>query len=368
MKNEALTPKMKRQRKFLLVLPLIVLPFVTLLFVAMGGGKGSQANAAQPQGLNMSLPKSVLAGSPAGDKMGFYDQAQKDSIKLTEQRKSDPYTRKRGDTLASFGTSKFTGSPANSPQSDAPANERQIYQRLAALQQTVDKPVQPGAPAVSTVAAQPKPAQPAVSEDPELKQMSALLGQIMDIQHPERVKARTDTAAAAAAAEKFRAIPAVIDGKQKITDGTVIRIRLLDSVTLGGQFFPKGQLVFVSGNFYNQRLSLHIKSIRQGNQIFPVDLTVYDETDGLEGVCVPEALTSDAVKEGSADAVQGMQFLSMDQSMATQAASAGLNAAKGLFSKKVKRVKAKLKDGHRLLLRDNQKLRITANDHWQPGK
>ena len=39
MKPVTLTPKMARQRKFLLALPLILLPFLTLFFWALGGGK-----------------------------------------------------------------------------------------------------------------------------------------------------------------------------------------------------------------------------------------------------------------------------------------------------------------------------------------
>jgi len=49
-----------------------------------------------------------------------------------------------------------------------------------------------------------------------------------------------------------------------------------------------------------------------------------------------------------------MELMSMDESMGAQAATAGINAAKGLFSKKIKRVKGKLKGGHQLLLRVNK--------------
>lgn len=356
MEKIQITPKMKRQRKLLLILPLIVFPFLTLLLSALGMGKTTKAKPAVPQGLNMSLPQSVLAATEQPDKLGFYDQAQKDSLKLAEQRKSDPYAQQRSDTPELQGSLFADRTGTN----EAAANETQIYQRLAVLKAAVNKPAAVPAQANPLARSARSAVQRTAQEDPELRQMSGLLEKIMDIQHPERVKARNDTTANIVN-ETFRAIPATIDGKQKITEGTVIRLKLLDSATIAGHFFPKGQLVFVSGTFYNQRLSLHIKSIHQGTQIYPVDLTVFDERDGLEGVCVPEAITSNAVRDGSANAVQSMQFLSMDQSMATQAASAGLNAAKGLFSKKVKMIKAKLQDGHALLLRDNQKLKEAMN-------
>jgi hypothetical protein len=48
-----------------------------------------------------------------------------------------------------------------------------------------------------------------------------------------------------------------------------------------------------------------------------------------------------------------MQFLSMDQSLGTQAATAGISAAKGLIGKKVRKIRVKLHNGETVLLRDN---------------
>jgi hypothetical protein len=48
-------------------------------------------------------------------------------------------------------------------------------------------------------------------------------------------------------------------------------------------------------------------------------------------------------------------MLSADQSLGLQAAGAGLDAAKNLFSKKLRRLKIKLKAGYPLLLRNNNK-------------
>lgn len=61
-----------------------------------------------------------------------------------------------------------------------------------------------------------------------------------------------------------------------------------------------------------------------------------------------------AISGGADDAVRSLQLLTMDQSIGMQAAGAGIDAAKGLFSKKVKRVKMKVKAGFPVLLRDNQ--------------
>ncbi|HLA53545.1 MAG TPA: conjugative transposon protein TraM, partial [Flavitalea sp.] len=195
------------------------------------------------------------------------------------------------------------------------------------------------------------------AEDPELKQMNGLLEKILDIQHPERLREKVEGPALLATTEKFKAIPAIVDGTQKIVQGTVIRMRLLDSVRLNGQLFTKGQLIYGSGDLYNQRVKINIKLIHVGLQIIPVDLAVYDRTDGMEGISVPEAVTGDAVRDGAVNGVQNMDLMSFDPSMTAQLTTAGINTAKGLFAKKVKRVKGKLKNRHELLLRDNVALK-----------
>jgi hypothetical protein len=374
MDKQRLTPKMIRQRKFLLSLPLVLLPFLTLFFWAMGGGKVDQTSAkdVSANGLNSKLPDAKLKDNSTLNKMSYYASAALDSDKLRQQMKSDPYYRKANDidtvsfhfpksptalTGGGIGhqlqASKLIGS---SDQSST--NAAKVYQQLTALQSAISKPAaQPTTPSAlytgNSPASPVRPLKmPAAAEDPELKQMNGLLERILDIEHPERV-VKKNISHQDTSTQRFKAIPAVIDGTQKITQGTVVRIKLLDTVTLGGQLIPKGQLLYGSGALYNQRLTLNLKILHRGYNIVPIDLTVYDMNDGLEGICVPEAITGDAVKDGAASGVEGMEFMSLDQSMGAQAASAGINAAKGLFSKKVKRIKAKLKNGHPLLLRVN---------------
>lgn len=380
MKQQTLTPKLQRQRKFLLVLPIILLPFLTLFFWAVGGGKVDNANAQVSviKGFNSTLPDAKLKDNSALNKMSYYDKAASDSDKLRQQMKSDPYYRVHSDTDTAslhFPKSKagLIGSGSNGglhaskligSSDNASANAAQVYKKLAALQTVINKPVtaqdnpaksgsvNPTSPLVVSPQKNQAP-----TEDPELKQMNGLLEKILDIEHPERVKAALEKATTTTPIKKFRAIPAVIDGTQKIVQGTVIRLKLADTVTLGGQLYNKGQLIYGSGNLASQRYTLNIKSIHVGYNFYPVDLTVFDQTDGLEGISVPEAVTGDALRDGATSGVQNMDVMSFDPSMTAQLTTAGINTAKGLFGKKVKRVKGKIKDGHALLLRDNQEVK-----------
>jgi len=87
------------------------------------------------------------------------------------------------------------------------------------------------------------------------------------------------------------------------------------------------------------------------NSLFPVALSAYD-LDGMEGLYIPGAIARDAAKQSSNQAIQSMQFMTMDQSLSAQAAAAGVEAAKGLFSKKVKLIKVTVKAGYQVLLKD----------------
>ncbi len=82
-----------------------------------------------------------------------------------------------------------------------------------------------------------------------------------------------------------------------------------------------------------------------------MSLKVYD-LDGLEGIYIPGAITRDAAKQASAQSIQDVQLYSMDNSLGVQAATAGIEAAKGLFSKKSKLIKVTVKAGYQILLKD----------------
>ncbi|MFD0795453.1 conjugative transposon protein TraM [Mucilaginibacter litoreus] len=371
MKSTTISEKEMRRRKLLLVLPIAMLPFITLLFWVGGGGKAEavQAGISKPQGLNTKVPDAKLKEDSALNKMGYYDRAASDSAKLRQLMKADPYYKEHlaTDSMAvnsavpDIGGQGLINERSTTVTSQGTqAVETALNRKLARLQATIDQPTTRPEP-VTTAYPKASPAEQIYAgyatnrEDPELKQMNSLLERILDIQHPERVMQKADSNAASIENFRFKAIPAVVDGKQKITEGTVVRLKLLDTVTINGQLIPKGQLLYGTGRLYNQRLALTIKLIRIGNMILPADLTVFDMTDGLEGISVPEAITDDAVRSGAANGVQSMEFMSLDPSFSAQLAGAGVNAAKGLFNKKVKRIKAKLSDGHLLLLRDNTK-------------
>jgi hypothetical protein len=105
----------------------------------------------------------------------------------------------------------------------------------------------------------------------------------------------------------------------------------------------------------SDRLMISIHSIRLDNSILPVSLTVYD-LDGLEGIYVPGSIPVSAVKQSADRLTGGISTPLFNPSLGAQAASAGIETAKTLLSKKVKLVKVTLPAGYQVLLKDTHSI------------
>ena len=116
MKNVQRSQAFLRKRKMMMVLPLLVLPFLTMAFWALGGGNGATNGKKQKQlqGLNLQLPNANLKDDKLADKMSFYDQADKDSIKLAEEMRNDPYFRNQ-DSMQKVYENQLERITQNSP-------------------------------------------------------------------------------------------------------------------------------------------------------------------------------------------------------------------------------------------------------------
>ncbi|TWI97591.1 conjugative transposon TraM protein [Mucilaginibacter frigoritolerans] len=351
--------KEKNKRKLLLLLPLLLLPFVALLFWAFGGGKKNAADSKTLNaGLNMNLPGAHLKNRQTKDKLALYNQAERDSAAIKANNSGSAFAALGWDTT---GFAKNKAVTVNSAQ----ASEVKINQKLAEINRQIHLPettsgypaYAPAAPATSPDMAQLekllKQKSKGSAPDPEMQQLNAMLEKIEDIQHPEKVTEQIKKEVKAEPDSIYKAFRAVIVKGGKVKTGTSVELQMTDTIRIKGQFIPKGHSVFGLCQVTNQRVMLSIKNIRLGTSILPVDLTVYD-LDGMPGIRANDAETQDAMRASSDNAVQSMELMTMDQSMATQAAGAGVEAAKTLFSKKVRVIKAKLKAGYPLLLRNNQ--------------
>lgn len=162
--------------------------------------------------------------------------------------------------------------------------------------------------------------------------------------------------------KKRRFISAIID--QDIQNGTMgarLRIRLLDDIMIGNTIIQKGTYLYalISG-YQAQRVKLTISSVMEGDRIFPIKLSVYD-VDGMEGLYVPASAFREFSKELGGNTTGGMN-LSLQQN-SDEVSQLYMSALQKVFtstsqavSKTIKKNKAKIKYGTSVYLIDPKEL------------
>ena len=147
-------------------------------------------------------------------------------------------------------------------------------------------------------------------------------------------------------------IRAMIDQTTKAKEGTRLRFKLLDDITVSNTKLKKGTYLYgtVTG-FGQQRVKATITSILVGDKFINVKLSVFDN-DGMEGVYVPESSFREFVKDASSSAVQqNINFQSEDgygsgissEALALQALQNVYNSASSAISSNIRKNKAKIK-------------------------
>lgn len=341
------------KRRILLFVPILIVPFMALGFYAMGGGRGDGKDTKALAGINTNLPNASFSSDTPKTKADYYRQADRNSARSAD----NGIARIAGQ----FGFSDGRGEIASEDQ-----QTRQINQKLEALNREINRPEPVSVPVKTVRQAQSstirndvdrlealmKTMQDEKSEDPEMAQLNTMMQNILDIQHPDRVSQRMKFVHELSPDSQFRATPSVIVANQRAVQGATVKIRLQDTLSINGMVIPKGHELFGACRITNQRLLVDVKNIRLGTSIIPVDLSVYS-LDGMVGISAPEALLTGALNSSTDNAVRSVGF-GFDQSVATQVASAGIDAARQLVRRKVRSVKVKLNAGTQILLRNNK--------------
>ena len=217
--KEKHSAKFLRQRKMMLVLPVLIIPFVTMGFWALGGGQGQTKNnlADNNKGLNLQLPDANLKDDKNADKLAFYNEADAYSLKREEALRNDPYYKDSmlsrqnailSDTGNLISTVPIYSGLNNSPYNKSTdANEQRIYQKINEINKQINQPdisAQPlGNPnqinqmnesdgqfstEVDRLQNMMQQMNSSNDSDPEMQQLNGTLEKILDIQHPDRVK------------------------------------------------------------------------------------------------------------------------------------------------------------------------------------
>jgi conjugative transposon TraM protein len=382
----------------MLVLPLLVLPFVLLVFWVLGGGKerGDSSVKTSVAGLNMKLPDPHFKKGSEKSKLSLYDEASKDSAALRDKIKNDPYYILQHHDM-SFDSSKIT---------IPDENESRIMDKLAKLRSVISQKTAP-TETDEKFSLRPDMKNPVLENfignqknesvhDPRMEQISSVLDKVMAIQHPEilqdsmaRLMRQNAPLAFSATldnpdsepntfsagqenASSFvinrfydltkdpsieknldNAIEAEIPETQVLVSGSTIKLRLLNDIRINGQLIGKNQFIYGTATLNSERLKIQFSSVRSGQNILPVSLEAYD-MDGLAGIYIPGSINRDVAKQSTDQAIGSMNLATLDPSIGAQAAGAGIQVAKTLLSRKVKLVKVTVKAGYKVLLKDSR--------------
>ncbi|PWT74950.1 MAG: conjugative transposon protein TraM [Bacteroidetes bacterium] len=225
MKQTQHSARFLKQRKFLLMLPLLVLPFIIIvigLLARINRAHAEKRLAEVPAGINKKLPDPHFKKAKPKDKLAIYDESEKDSLRIKEKMKNDPFYKYEFHEADTFSTSSHRPTPIKSylelntsknfpvagiPQKDQNAEKleleleklNQVLKNNAAVEENNERSLRDpsfrGGDYVSaakvSVTGQPdrmakmKELMNLKSEpDPEMEKISKILDKILLIQHP----------------------------------------------------------------------------------------------------------------------------------------------------------------------------------------
>lgn len=146
-------------------------------------------------------------------------------------------------------------------------------------------------------------------------------------------------------------IKAIIDENVKATDGSRVRLRLLDDVEINEHVVKRGSYLYATmSGFSSQRVKGNINSIMVDEELVKVNLSLYD-TDGLEGLYVPSSQFRETSKDVASGAVSGNMNMNTSGTGSSfsqwgmQAMQNAYQKTSNAIGKAIKKNKVKLKYG-----------------------
>ncbi len=145
---------------------------------------------------------------------------------------------------------------------------------------------------------------------------------------------------------------------QSVTDGQSVRLRTLEPMWIGNSLLPKNTSIVGVARLQGERLEIKIENIEVLGCIMEVDLSVYD-TDGQEGINIPNSMESDALHEIGANmgSTMGSSINLTTNAGAQLVSDVGkglINGVSQYLNKKLRTVKVHLKSGYKIMLKQNE--------------
>ena len=149
-------------------------------------------------------------------------------------------------------------------------------------------------------------------------------------------------------------ISAIVAGDQSVIDGQSVKLRTTEPMWVGSQLIPRHTTIVGAARLQGERLEIQITSIESEGSIYEVELAVFD-SDGQEGINIPNSMESDALHEIGANmgSTMGSSINISTDAGAQIASDVGrglINGVSQYLTKKLRTVKVKLKSGYKVML------------------
>lgn len=149
-------------------------------------------------------------------------------------------------------------------------------------------------------------------------------------------------------------IAAVIAGNQSVANGQSVKLRTTDPMWIGDRLIPRNTTIVGAARLQDERLEIVITYVESKGSIYDVELKVFD-SDGQEGINIPNSMESDALHEIGANMGSTMgSSINISTNTGAQIASdvgRGLiNGVSQYLTKKMRTVKVHLKSGYKVML------------------
>ena len=312
--------------------------------------------------LNPELPDAKIRG---GDGIGGkYENMQKAWGKIDDYTAIDNIDRDEPDENKEEYESKYTqddialldeqqkDKDMDAQASDSRTGEQEALEELRKALAEARLKGQKGLapPDTADTAKQHIPTQGKVEENS--RAVNALTDAEKPVEMVKKVKTASDYFHTIAQAQKEpHLIKAIIDEDIKAVDGSRVRLRLLDDVEIGEAVLKSGTYLYATMNgFGSQRVKGKVQSVLVDDRLVKVNISLYD-TDGLEGLYVPESSFRETSKDVASGAVTGNMSLNSGSygnsfsQWGMQAIQNAYQKTSNAIGKAIKKNKAKLKYG-----------------------
>ena len=379
-KNEAERAKLK---KYAIVFPAMYLTFIVALWLIFGSGFSSDktdtsnANMELPDGDNAEIEGNKLKAMEA--KALEDEKHLQDSVVQTFTEMADTMPTNISEEPTAIESSAQAYQSVQASLEDFYIPEDQSAAQVAELQARIDELE------VQNAYAQQQTQQP---NEVELMEKSYQLAaqylgtgnggqQAVIVDEPEKERkvmpvnqVNRNVVSSLTAATSERSFSTAVGGKhqnfkntisaciasdQSVIDGQSVKLRTLEPMWIGNSLLPKNTTIVGSARLQGERLEITIESIEALGCIMEVDLAVYD-SDGQEGINIPNSMESDALKEIGANmgSTVGSSINISTNAGAQIVSDVGrglLNGVGQYLTKKVRQVKVHLKSGYKVMLK-----------------